>query len=89
MEENPGFRLLMALAELAAAVVTLMVIWEQMPPAQRELILLQARTALRAHAARLARASGRRAMRRELSGTPESRAGYDLSYRFSVLRDRL
>lgn len=89
MEENPAFRMLMALAELAAALVTLMVIWSQMPAAQREMILLQLRTRLRGHAARLARSAGRLAMRRELGGTPESRAGYDVAYRFSQLRDRL
>lgn len=89
MDENPGFRALMALAELAAAMLMLAAIWSQMPPSQRELITLEIRTRLRGHAGKLARATGRRAMGRELAGTPESRAGYDLAYRFSVLRDRL
>jgi hypothetical protein len=89
MEDNPAFRALMALAELAAATVTLMVIWSQMPAAQRELMILTLRQCLRGHAARLARASGRRAMGRELAGTPQDRAGYDLAYRLSELRDRL
>lgn len=89
MDNNPAYRMLMALAELAAMAATLMVIWSQMPLAQRELILLELRSRLRVHAGKLARATGRRAMGRELAGTPESRAGYDLAYRFSVLRDRL
>jgi hypothetical protein len=89
MEDNPAFRVLMALAELAAAAATLIVIWSQVPQAQRELMILSLRQCLRVHAGRLARATGRRAMRRELAGTPESRAGYDLAYRLSELRDRL
>jgi hypothetical protein len=89
MEENPALRLLMALAELATAAATLIVIWSQIPPAQQELMILSARQCLRGHAAKLARVAGRRATGRELAGTPASRAGYELAYRISGLRDRL
>jgi hypothetical protein len=44
---------------------------------------------MRLLATRLARASGRRAMGRELAGAPESEAGYGRTLRLSQLRDQL
>jgi hypothetical protein len=43
----------------------------------------------RSLATRLARASGHRAMGRELAGAPEDEAGYRRTFRLSTLRDKL
>ena len=79
-------RLIEALLTLAG---TAALIWWQMPPSQQQMIILETRS--RAHRAlhRAARASGRLAMGRELAGTPERLAGYDITLRLSELRDRM
>ena len=81
------------LAQLAASLITLAALaalaWWEMPPAQRQMALLMTRSALHKALHRLARASGHQAMGRELAGTPESEAGYRVTFRLSTLRDRL
>jgi hypothetical protein len=78
---------------LAAAVATLagigLMCWLEMPPWQRDLALRVTRFRLRLAATRLAAASGRRAMTRELAGADERDAGYARTFRLSVWRDRL
>ena len=86
MGDKTWQRLLAALVTLASAGL---MVWMELPPSQRELMVLQARSRLRVAAGRLARASGRRAMARELTGTPEHEAGYGRTYRLSMLRDQL
>lgn len=86
MEDRAWQRLLAALVTLASAGL---MVWMEMPPARRELIVLQVRSRLRRAAARLARASGHRAMGRELAGTPEDEAGYGLAYRLAKFSDQL
>ena len=86
MNEAPAARILAALLTLAALAV---MAWLELPPWQRDLTARAARRRLRQLAARLAAASGHRAMGRELTGTPEEIAGYDFTLRLSRLRDRL
>lgn len=78
------------LVTLATVAGGLMMIWFETPEWQREMISRAVRFRLRRAAARLARASGQRAMGRELAGrTDEARAGYRITYQLSVARDRL
>ena len=86
MDDSPLARLAAALLTLAGIAV---MCWLEMPPWQRDLCLKVARFRLRLAAARLAAASGRRAMRRELAGTPEHDAGYARTFRLSTWRDRI
>lgn len=86
MTDSPATRMVTALVTLAA--ITLMC-WAELPPWQRALIARAARGRARQLAARVARASGRRAMGLELAGTPEKAAGYDRTERLSRLRDAL
>lgn len=86
MEDSPLMRLLAAAVTLAG--LGLMA-WMELPAWQREMIAGRARSRLRRALARLARASGYRAMGRELAGAPEHEAGYERTYRLSSLRDRL
>jgi hypothetical protein len=82
-----------ALTRVLAALLTLaalaLMAWMELPPWQREMTARAARTRLHQLAGAAARASGHRAMGRELAGTPEHDAGYDLTERLSRLRDRL
>ena len=75
----------------AAFTVSLIVIilWVETPPWQRQMILRQIRVHCRKLADRAARVSGHHAMGRELHGTPEDEAGYELPLWLSTLRDRL
>jgi len=84
--ESPAIRLTVALLTLAG--IGLMC-WAELPPWQRELTVRAARTQLRQIASQLARASGHRAMGRELAGAPEDEAGYGWALRLSQWRDRL
>ena len=86
MDDSPVTRIAAALLTLAG--IGLMC-WLEMPPWQRDLTLRLARFRLRWAATRLAAASGRRAMSRELAGAPEDEAGYARTFRLSLLRDRL
>jgi hypothetical protein len=86
VRESPWGQLAASLITLAALAV---LAWWEMPPAQRQLAALTARTRTQKILHRLARASGCRAMGRELAGTPESDAGYGVAYRLAVLRDRM
>ncbi len=86
MEDSPAVRVLAAVLTLAGLVL---MAWMELPEWQRDLMARKIRSRLRALAARLARASGHRAMGRELAGAPESEAGYEVTYRLSSLRDRL
>lgn len=86
MDDTPAIRLMVALVTLTG--IALMC-WAELPPWQRELTARIARNRLRALTARLARASGQRAMGRELAGAPESDAGYGRTFRLSTWRDRL
>ena len=82
-----------AAARIAAALLTLagvaLMCWLEMPPWQRDLTLRLTRSRLRSTATRLAAASGRRAMARELAGAAEHEAGYGRTLRLSELRDRI
>ena len=79
--------------QLTAMALTLvgltMVLWMEVPPWQRKMAAQIARTRIRQAAARLAVASGHRAMGRELAGTPQEIAGYGRTERLSRLRDSL
>lgn len=86
MDDSLAGRLLAALGTLA--MLGLMT-WAELPPWQRELITRRVRVVLRRGAARLARASGHRAMGRELAGAPEDEAGYGFTERLSRVRDAL
>jgi hypothetical protein len=80
-------------ARLIGAALTLAMVgammWLEMPEWQRQLAGRALRARSRAAAGWLARTSGRRAMGRELAGTPEHQAGYDRTERISRLRDAL
>jgi hypothetical protein len=86
MDDSPAVRLTVAFMTLAG--IALMC-WAELPPWQRQILTRSARRRLRAAAARLARASGQRAMGRELAGTAEHDAGYGWTLRLSTWRDRL
>ena len=86
MDDSPLTRLAAALLTLAG--IALMC-WLEMPPWQRDLTLRLTRFRLRLLATRLAAASGRRAMGRELAGAAEHDAGYGRTLRLSTWRDRL
>ena len=87
MSESPWARLLVSLVTTAG--IALMA-WYETPEWQRQMIAAATRRRLRRAAARLARASGRRAMGNELAGrTDEAEHGYRITYRLSVTRDRL
>ena len=86
MNDSPWGQLAASLITLAALAV---LAWWEMPPAQRQMALITARTRGRKALNRLARSSGYRAMGRELAGTPQSEAGYGVTYRLATLRDRL
>ena len=64
--------------------------WWEMPAWQRHQITARVRTTAWRVMARLARASGHRAMGDELAGHPAAASdGYRFTYRLSRLRDRL
>lgn len=87
MNESPWPR---TAATLAAAAAMLVMLWWETPEWQREAAKRLARHHLRRAAARLARASGRRAMGDELAGrVHEAEAGYRFTFRLSSARDRL
>lgn len=86
MAENPAARIWAALMTILALAV---MAWLEMPAWQRALTIRAARNQLRRLAAAAARQSGHRAMGRELAGTPQEIAGYDLTLHLSQLRDRL
>jgi hypothetical protein len=86
MTDSPLARM----AAAAAALATLAAMaWMELPPWQRELMARMVRCKTRSVVTRLARASGYRAMGRELAGAPQSEAGYARTFRLSLLRDRL
>ena len=65
-------------------------LWMEMPPWQRELLIRAVRQRAYKMLHRLARASGRRAMGDELAGrTAEADAGYQFTERLSRARDAL
>ena len=65
-------------------------LWTEMPPWQRQLIMRAARQKMYRLLHRLARASGRRAMGDELAGRKaEADAGYQFTERLSRARDAL
>ena len=86
-DQGPWTHLLMTLITVAGVGV---IMWLEAPEWQRELILRAVRSRARRAAARLARASGHRAMGDELAGrTAEAEAGYGWTYRLSRVRDSL
>lgn len=85
-DQGPWTHLLMTAITLAGVAG---IMWMEAPEWQREMIRQATRSRLRRAAARLARASGHRAMGRELAGTPEDEAGYWFPYRLSRVRDAL
>ncbi len=87
MGESPALRLTVALITVAGMAL---MAWAELPEWQREMLARAARARLRRVVARLARASGRVAMGSELAGrTDEAQAGYRVTYRISLARDRL
>jgi hypothetical protein len=69
---------------------TAIMVWWQMPPAQRQMMTLEARRRLHRVLAGAALRSGRAAMRDELEGrAAEAGSRYALTYRLSRLRDGL
>ena len=86
MQESPLIRLTATVLMLAGIVLVCLA---ELPPWQRELLARAIRARARQLAARLARASGQRAMGRELAGAPEHDAGYGRTLRLSTWRDRL
>lgn len=87
MNEAPGQRAAMLAATLG---MLALLGWMEMPPWQREMIKRSARLRMRQLLARLARASGHRAMGDELAGRPaEAEAGYAFTERLSRARDAL
>jgi hypothetical protein len=86
VDDSPLVRTLAAVLTLAGlAIMT----WMELPAWQRELVTRAARLRTRSLATRLARASGHRAMGRELAGVAEDEAGYRRTFRLSTLRDKL
>ena len=78
------------IAALISAAMLAGLLWMEMPPWQRELILRSIRARGYRLLHRLARASGRRAMGDELAGrTAEADAGYQFTERLSRARDAL
>ena len=77
------------IATLATLAMLAVLGWLEMPGWQRELVKRTMRHRAYKLLHRLARASGHRAMGRELAGTPEHEAGYDTVYRLSRVRDSL
>ena len=86
MEQSPWMHLLMTLITVAGVGV---IMWMEAPEWQRETIKRQIRLRARQCADRVARASGHRAMGRELDGTPERDAGYERTRWLSRVRDAL
>lgn len=87
MQREPLWQRLVVLGATLGIVAGMM--WAEMPPWERQMIVRSARLRLRRMTSRLARATGHRAMGRELAGTPEDEAGYGLPYRLSKMRDAL
>jgi len=86
-DQGPLSHLLMTLITLAGVAA---IMWMEAPQWQREAIRRSARHHARRAAARVARASGHRAMGDELSGRLRDAAtGYGITYRLSRLRDGL
>jgi hypothetical protein len=86
-DQGPWTHLVMTAITVAGVGV---IMWMEAPEWQRETIRRAIRYRLRRAAARLARASGHRAMGDELSGRQsEADAGYAATYRLSQLRDKL
>lgn len=87
MHDSPRASLLVTLVTVAGMAL---MVWAEMPEWQREMMTRAVRSRLHRVAAKLARASGRRAMGDELAGrASEADAGYRRTYRLSVTRDRL
>lgn len=85
--QGPWTHLLMTAITVSGVLV---IMWLEAPEWQRETMRRAVRSRLHRAAARLARASGHRAMGDELSGRRgEAEAGYRFTYRLSALRDRL
>jgi len=77
---------MLALSVLATAAM----VWMELPPDQRAMMLLTARSNLQKFAHRAARRAGHAGMGSELNHWPvPAQAGYGLAYRLSRLRDRL
>ena len=87
MSDSPWIRMIETLITLAGLAA---LAWMEMPPSQRQMITLTARSAAHRALHRAARASGLRAMGRELAGRQhDADTGYRFTYRLSVTRDRL
>lgn len=79
--------LLMTLISVAGAAA---ILWMELPPDQRSMMVLEARVAVQRRAHRLAVRAGHLGMGSELrSHLPAAAAGYGIAYRLARLRDRL
>ena len=86
-DQGPWAHLVTVLISVAGMAA---LVWMEAPEWQREAIRRVIRLRARSVAARVAAASGRRAMGDELSGRAgQAEAGYGFTYRLSTLRDRL
>jgi hypothetical protein len=87
MDQRAWSHLIMTAVTVAGVAV---IMWMEAPDWQREAIRRKIRLRLRRAAALVAARSGHRAMGDELSGhQAEAEAGYGLTYRLSMFRDRL
>jgi hypothetical protein len=89
METDQGLR--SQLLMLAVSITgTAILVWMELPPDQRVMWTLEARTRLRKWLTLAARRAGHAGMGSELSGWQQSAAaGYGLAYRLARARDKL
>ena len=86
-DQNLQSQLLMLAVSIAGTAV---LVWMEVPPDQRVMWTIEAKTRLRRWLHRAARRAAHAAMGSELSGWRQSAAaGYGLAYRLSRARDRL
>lgn len=89
MDKTPSAGELLIQLILALIGVGVMV-WAEMPPWQRQLVMARVRYHCHRAIAGMATRSGKRAMKDELDGRErEAHAGYRFTHRLSEIRDKL